>query len=127
MATVWALPPKITVPDPGVKTKAVPFHAAVVDELTFTVLASPSKEPPKRLTLPVNVWVPEPRSSAPPEVPLIVRPPPATFPVKVAVPPLFVMETRAVVEKVPMFWSADPAKATGELPADRVPAFVKLP
>ena len=123
----WAPPPKMTVPVPAVKTRALPFHADAVDEFTFKKLELPSNEPDVRVTSPVKVWVPEYKSSVPVPVPLIVSPPPVIFPLKVAVPLLLVIETRPVVEKFPMLCVAVPVMVTGELPAVSAPPFTKLP
>ena len=120
----------MTVPDPGVKTSAVPFQAVGVDEFTFNVLKLPSKEPDVRVISPVKVWVPEFRSSAPPPVPLMVSPPAVIFPVKSAVPPVLFIKTTAdapEVEKVPIFCATGPEMVIGELPPVKFPPLTKLP
>ena len=61
-----------------------------------------------------------------PAAPLIVRPAPFTFPVSVAVPDAFVIETRPVVVKPSILWVAVPVIITGELPPAKVPVFTKL-
>ena len=58
----------------------------------------------------------------------MVKPPPVTFPVNVAIPAVLVIEISPVVIKPVMFWSAVPVIVIGELPAFKaVPLLIKSP
>ena len=98
-------------------------------EFALSVLRRPPFKVPA-----VSVMSPEkvcvrlvPKFSVPPD-PLIVSAAPLTAPVKVAVPPVFVMETAPVVVNPAMLWAElVPATTMGELPAVNVPALTKSP
>ena len=104
------LVPAVNVPPPD------PFPPIYrVDEPAFRV-------PAVKAMLPVKVLVnPVPRLSVPP-VPLTIRLAPFTLPVKVAVPPVLVIETNPVVAKPAILWVVmAPVITMGELPAVNVP------
>ena len=115
-----------TVPDAGVKVPPVPDTTGLAVKLI--VLVPPLRVPFVRIHVLVKVWVNKaPRFRVPP-VPLIVKPAPPAFPVNVATPAVFVMDTRPVVVNVPIFWAiVVPVIIINELPAVSVPALVKSP
>jgi len=102
---VWfPAPPKTTVLVSATKFEPVPFHAEVETEFTFNVLDPPFKVPAVSEIFPEKVCVrPLPRLNVPP-APLIVSAPALTLLVKVAVPPVFVMDTVPVVVNPEMDW-----------------------
>ena len=126
-ASVWFPPPKLTVPVPGVKRDPVPFQAVAVVLFSLRVLELALSVPAVSVTSPENVWVKlEPKFKIPPPGPLTVNPPPVTFPVKVAVPVVFVMETSPEVEKLPIFCvAAVPVIVTAPVPLVKVPELIK--
>jgi len=107
-----------TVPELGIKLVSVPDIAPVA-AVRLRSLVPPLRVPAVRTTA-VNEWVkPEPRFRVPP-APLIVRVvPPVKFPVNVAVPPVFVIDTGPEVLNAPILWSDVPVRinppATPEL------------
>lgn len=125
--SVWAAPPKLTVPVPAVNSEPVPPQAVALVLFSFNVLDPPLSVPAESVTSPVNVWVkPEPRLSVPP-TPLIVNPAPPTLPPKVAVPPVFVIDTRPVVVNPAIACAALPLMVMGDALAVNVPLLVKFP
>ena len=92
------------------------------------VLDPPCSVPLLLVQFPVKVCTrPAPRFRVPPS-PLVVRDPPLTFPVRVAVPAVFIMVTVPVVVKSSIFWAAVvPSMITVELPAVKVPELIKSP
>ena len=91
------------------------------------VLEPPFNVPAVLVHVPEKVCVnPEPKFKVPP-VPLIVNPAPFMFPVKVAVPPVFVMEIKPVVVKPFTDWLAVPESVIPPEPLVIVPLFTKLP
>ena len=113
-----------TVPVPAVNVPAAPITLPPI----FKRLEPPFNVPFVLVHAPVNVCVkPEPRLRVPP-IPLIVNPPPLTLPVNVAVPVVFVIDTKPVVLNPLMFCATMVFAITiGELPAVKVPPFTKLP
>ena len=100
---VCAVPPNTTVLRFAVNKLPVPPHADIVEEFAFNVLVSPFNEPVVKVMSPLNVCVKDvPILSVPPE-PFIVRAAPLTFPTKVAVPAVLVIETVFVVLKALKF------------------------
>lgn len=123
---VWAkLPLKLTVPVEAVKVPVLPVKLPV----KLKVLEPPSSVPAVNVTAPL-IWCDKlvPRFSVPP-LPLMVNPPPMILPVNVAVPAVFVIETKPVVVKSSMLCVvAVPAIAIAELPPAKVPdVVVKFP
>ena len=114
---------KFTVEVPAVKVLLLAQLPA-----TLIVELLPKSVPAVRVTFPVKLCVsPAPKSSVPP-VPLIVNPPPFTLPVNVAVPAVFVIETRPVVVKPAMLCEAIVLAMTiGEALAVKMPLLTKLP
>ena len=84
--------------------------------------------PAVRVHVPVKVWVsPTPRSIVPP-VPLMVSAAPLTFPVNVAVPAVFVIETVPVVVNAPMLCATEPVMVTPPVvPLTVPPLFIRFP
>ena len=99
-----------------------------MESLNFNVLESPSNRAvPDRDQTPEKVWVnPLPSLSVPP-LPVIASPAPPTFPVKVAVAAVFVIETLPVVVNPAMFCAIVHAMTILDAPAVNVPLFVKSP
>ncbi len=93
---VCATPPNTTVLVPGLNTEPVPVHAVALVVFTLMILELPFSVPAVRVTLPVNVCVPEPMSMVPPE-PLMVKATPLILPEIVAVPAVLVIDTVPVV------------------------------
>ena len=112
----------VNVPVPAVKVPPDPLVSPPI----FKVLVLLFKVPAVMVQSPVKVWVKAPRFSVPPE-PFIVKAPPFTFPVKVAVPAVFVIETNPVVVKPAIDCVPLPAMVIGDALAVNVPLLVKLP
>ena len=115
---------KRTVPVLAVNVPVVP---ETVPDRMRVLFVPPLRVPLVRVQVPVMVWVrPVPKLRVPP-TPLMVRLVALRLPVRVAVPAVLAMVTVPVVEKPAMFWATVPAMVMLELPAVKVPAFVKLP
>ena len=116
-----------TVPLDAVKPAPVPV-ATVPAALKMILLEPPLRVPAVLVQVPVKLCVREvPRFSVPP-VPVKLKPPADTLPVKVAVPAVFDSITLPVVVNPPIFWLARvPVIVIDELPAVKVPELMKSP
>ena len=113
------------VPVPAVKVPPVPDKGVRLDK--DILLEPPFNVPAVLVHTPEKVCVnPEPKFKVPP-VPFMVKPAPFIFPVKVAVPPVFVMEIKPVVVKPPIDWLAVPDIVIPPDPLVKVPLFTKFP
>ena len=124
---VCATPPNTTVLVPALNTEPVPVQAVALVEFTLMVLEPPFMVPAVRVTFPVNVCVPVPIFTVPPE-PLMVKAAPLILPEIVAVPPVLVMDTVPVVVNPEMACvAALLAMVTPPEPDVNAPLIVKLP
>ena len=113
-------------PVEGVKVPPDP-ETTVGATVKLRVLDAPSRVPAVLVQVPEKVWIhPAPRFRVPP-FPLIVRPPPLTGPVRVAMAPVLVIETTPVVEKPAILCVPVPLIVTGEALAVIVPLLTKFP
>ncbi len=113
------------VPVPPVNVPPEPLITVPFNENEM-VLEPPFKVPFVRVQVPVNTWVkPEPAFSVPP-VPLMVKPLALIFPVKVATPPVFVIEIFPVVVNPAMLWVAVPVIVTLDVLPTKVPSVMVM-
>ena len=113
----WAPPPKTTVPVDGLNTELVPPQVA----FAFNVPEPPFNVPEVRVTLPVNVFGPEPRLRVPAPEPAIVKAPPFIVPEIVAVPALLLRVTGPVVVNPAILCATAPERVNPPDPLVIVP------